>query len=756
MLQSTPSIAEEDENNDNEQYDYDRLQFPVDKRLDTSLLKNQHEQLPQITSTTTTGLSSWRIPRLLLNFISVSPHMLAQAEERLYQDLKNKYYGEYVHIRGDNLIWTVRSLNSPPDTIPIVLIHDFGCASGIWVQNIDFLSARHPLYMFDILGFGRSSRPCFDQTNNISAETKFVESIEDWRIAVDLQTKFYLIGHGFGAYLATLYTLRYGQFIKKLILLDPWGFNPKPDENQLNLSTPLWIKLIAYITQTWTSFSAFRYFGPLGLPILKLLAPRWKRLAPIDSSYEKSNALYEYLYHVNVQPASGDVGFQALASWYGWAKEPIVQVEHSRIESISDEIPIVFIYGSRTSIDNTAAHQILHQRGPNNTYIKIIHNAAHFFFMEKPIQFHEVISEILTDLPVYFRTLASVDRTITTTVLPPDRFRTIESLKRLNWNNTGPEQLARAEMKVFETLKSKFQGRHIPVSNNTQKIWTVYSNITSKNYPLVLVHGFGGGVGLWSLNLDQLCIDRPVYALDLPGFAHSSRPVFSLDPIEAEQQFVDMLEEWRSGIGLNEPFILLGHSFGGFLCAAYALRYPKYVKQLILADPWGMGQKPDDWQTSPMQRIPPSLRSLSSVIMKFSPLAALRAAGPFGVKIMKYFRADLRIKFEKLFDDDRVLVYLYHCNAQVPTGEEGFRTISDCLAWAKQPMVDRIQLIDEKIPIHFLHGEESWVDVAPSVMAKSKCDNVTIDTIPNAGHHVYADAPVEFEAYLKRVLINKE
>jgi hypothetical protein len=38
--------------------------------------------------------------------------------------------------------------------------------------------------------------------------------------------------------------------------------------------------------------------------------------------------------------------------------------------------------------------------------------------MEKPIQFHEVMSEILSDLPHYFRTLASVDKTITTTVLP--------------------------------------------------------------------------------------------------------------------------------------------------------------------------------------------------------------------------------------------------------------------------------------------------------------------------------------------------
>ena len=166
--------------------------------------------------------------------------------------------------RGDNVIWTVRSLDSPCNATPIVLIHDFGCASGIWIENIDFLSARHPLYMFDVLGFGRSSRPDFNAANVINAETKFVESIEDWRRAMDLQRKFFIIGHGFGAYLATLYTVRYGQFIQKLILLDPWGFSPKPDESQLNLSTPFWIRTIAYVIKTWTSFSAFRFFGPLG------------------------------------------------------------------------------------------------------------------------------------------------------------------------------------------------------------------------------------------------------------------------------------------------------------------------------------------------------------------------------------------------------------------------------------------------------------------------------------------------------------
>jgi abhydrolase domain-containing protein 5 len=222
---------------------------------------------------------------------------------------------------GDNLIWTVRSLQPSLTTVPIVLIHDFGCASGIWIRNIDFLSQHHPLYLFDVLGFGRSSRPEFDPNNTINAEAKFVESIEDWRIAVDLQTKFILVGHGFGAYLATLYASRYGHLIKKLILLDPWGFNPRPDETPLHLQTPFWIKMLAYLTQNWTSFSALRYCGPLGkrwqtkvrldplvssgigLPLLKFFVPRWKRLMPSGTCDQQASALYEYLYHVNVQPA---------------------------------------------------------------------------------------------------------------------------------------------------------------------------------------------------------------------------------------------------------------------------------------------------------------------------------------------------------------------------------------------------------------------------------------------------------------------
>jgi pimeloyl-ACP methyl ester carboxylesterase len=41
-------------------------------------------------------------------------------------------------------------------------------------------------------------------------------------------------------------------------------------------------------------------------------------------------------------------------------------------------------------------------------------------------------------------------------------------------------------------------------------------------------------------------------------------------------------------------FYTLGHSFGGYLTAAYALKHPERLKSAILADPWGMVDRPAD------------------------------------------------------------------------------------------------------------------------------------------------------------------
>lgn len=80
-------------------------------------------------------------------------------------------------------------------------------------------------------------------------------------------------------------------------------------------------------------------------------------------------------------------------------------------------------------------------------------------------------------------------------------------------------------------------------------------------------------MALWAQNLDYLASNGPVYALDLLGFGRSSRPHFACDPERAEEQFVTALEEWRERVGL-EDMVLLGHNLGGYLSAAYTIKYP--------------------------------------------------------------------------------------------------------------------------------------------------------------------------------------
>lgn len=111
-------------------------------------------------------------------------------------------------------------------------------------------------------------------------------------------------------------------------------------------------------------------------------------------------------------------------------------------------------------------------------------------------------------------------------------------------------------------------------------------NTESENTPIVMLHGFGAGIAFWLMNLEEISENRPLYAIDLLGFARSSRPTFSTDAQEIESQFVESIERWRELMQIPK-MILLGHSFGGFLASSYAIKYPERVEHLILADPWG-------------------------------------------------------------------------------------------------------------------------------------------------------------------------
>lgn len=100
-------------------------------------------------------------------------------------------------------------------------------------------------------------------------------------------------------------------------------------------------------------------------------------------------------------------------------------------------------------------------------------------------------------------------------------------------------------------------------------------------HTIILIHGFRGthhGLGLIAKNLSDYNTIIP----DLPGFAKGDTLTkYDLD------SYVEWLAQFIKDQKLKETPILLGHSFGSIVSAAYAAKYGKTIKKLILVNPIG-------------------------------------------------------------------------------------------------------------------------------------------------------------------------
>lgn len=105
--------------------------------------------------------------------------------------------------------------------------------------------------------------------------------------------------------------------------------------------------------------------------------------------------------------------------------------------------------------------------------------------------------------------------------------------------------------------------------------------------PVVFVHASAGSSAQWAAQLNHLRRSRRAVALDLRGHGRSEPArdgAYEVDDFAADVGAV------VDGLGL-ERFVLVGHSLGGAVCAAYAAAHPSRVAGLLLLDPASDGRQ---------------------------------------------------------------------------------------------------------------------------------------------------------------------
>ena len=293
---------------------------------------------------------------------------------------------------------------------------------------------------------------------------------------------------------------------------------------------------------------------------------------------------------------------------------------------------------------------------------------------------------------------------------------------------------------------------------------------------LVMLHGYGAGLGFFYKNFDSLSRlpHWKLYALDLLGMGRSSRPPFRIHAKdkeskvrEAENWFVDALEEWRIKRGIDK-MTLLGHSLGGYMAVCYALKYPGHLNKLILASPVGIPEDPyavnedmpdpsdstlqNEFTQSqdetvgkssnqaakpPRRQMPKWAATLWDA--NISPFSLVRLSGPLGPRLVSGWTSR---RFSHLPPEEAQALhdYSYSLFRQRGSGEYALAYILAPGAFARSPLIRRIQGVGRQylgvhsepepdgaastlpafsetkreretgIPVVFLYGDKDWMD----------------------------------------------
>ncbi|CAN6463698.1 unnamed protein product [Victoria cruziana] len=336
----------------------------------------------------------------------------------------------------------------------------------------------------------------------------------------------------------------------------------------------------------------------------------------------------------------------------------------------------------------------------------------------------------------------------------------------LRWVPTSTDHIISSEKRLLSLVKTGYTQEHINIgsgppgsrtrwfgstSNEPRFINTVTFDGKENSPTIVMVHGYGASQGFFFRNFDALANHFRVIAMDQLGWGGSSRPDFTCKSTEeTEEWFIDSFEEWRKAKNLSN-FILLGHSFGGYVAAKYALKHPEHIQHLILVGPVGFSSESDSesewltkfratWKGAVLNHLWES---------NFTPQKLVRGLGPWGPDLVRKYTtarfgsystgSTLNEEESRLLTD-----YFYHTSAAKASGELCLKHIFSFGAFTRVPLLQRAS--EWKVPTSFIYGVQDWTNYAGAVEArrhmKVPCEIIRVPEVCMVFLHACGRKPV--------------
>ncbi|CEO98915.1 unnamed protein product (mitochondrion) [Plasmodiophora brassicae] len=326
-------------------------------------------------------LTAWQVFASDIWLCTTERH-LEHGEKRLL-DLTSSVPTTSVTVAGISTLVVSRTSDNKP---VLVCCHGYAAGKALFASSLAALAEHYQVYCIDWLGFGRSSRKQrFNARSVDDTERYFVDSLENWRIAMGFSS-FHLLGHSMGGYLCSVYTIHYPDRVDHLFLVSPVGLPTRPEAERIRRS--LFLRALHWLWDRGTTpADLLRLFGPFGPAAMRALCAL--RFGSFMTK-EQTDALGDYVYHLNAAPLVGDRAIARLLHIGAWPRIAL----GPRLLALR-ETPITFLYGIDDWMDRTHAYDIAHDRAqlasPKTCRIYVIPEAGHQIFLMNPKAFTRTV-----------------------------------------------------------------------------------------------------------------------------------------------------------------------------------------------------------------------------------------------------------------------------------------------------------------------------------------------------------------------------